>query len=181
MEQRLYYSAPNLDVAQKFQQIANQLEIAEDNFSVVSLDSAEIKRRKLHEADYIKKLDFVRCGIYGTAYGFAAGAIVTTLLVMFQPYGFIVPAALYWVPIAMCTSFGLWSGIMTGLASINVNLKSFRSKLKKGGSVVIVDVNNDRSTMIKEIFHEQIPQATLEKVTDIDGYPFSLERHQRAG
>ena len=174
MEQRLYFSAPNLDVAEKCHHLIQQIELADDNFSVVSLNDEELKNRKMPPADYTKKLDFVRCGLLGMAYGFAGGVASVVVLEMIQPYGFDLTPSMYWIPAAMCTSFGLWLGIMTGLAMVNHNLKPMQSKLKKGGSVIILDVSEDRVDEVKTLFHDRVPQAHFEHETRLGELPKAM-------
>lgn len=167
MERRLYYSAPNLDVAAKCQVLAQELNLADDNFSVVSLNSQALKERHLPAADYLKSLDLLRCSFQGLAYGFAGGTVLLTLLELIQPYSLNIPVTYYWVPVVTTSCFGLWLGIMTGLATTNHHLAPMKNKLKKGGSIIIIDVTEAKEQEVEKIFRQRVPQAKLEKVTDL--------------
>lgn len=167
MERRLYYSTPNLDVAAQCQSLAKELNLAEDNFSVVSLNTQALLDRKLRAADYLKSLDLPRCSYKGFAFGFAGGTALVTLLALIQPYGFTIPAQLYWIPVLTTSCFGLWLGIMIGLSTTHHHLQPIKHKLKKGGSIIIIDVTQANEQEVEQIFRQRIPQAKLEKVTDL--------------
>ena len=172
MERRLFYSTPDLRTAQSCQSVVKQLELAEDNFSVMSLSSADLKAKKLPAASYLKTRDVPRSSLRGTAYGFAGGACLIALLELFQPYGFNVEAQYYWIPMAITTCFGLWLGIMTGLAQANHHLLGLGKILKKGGAIVMVDVTEEREAELEAMIARHAPRAKLEKVTEISEHIF---------
>lgn len=168
MERRLFYTAPTLDIAEQCQSLVRELNIADDNFSVFSLNSAALRSRKLRPADYLKSMDLTRCSLQGLALGFAGGLVLLILLKILQPYGLDVPTTYYWAPVLLATCFGFWAGIMTGVAKVNHNLEPFMKKLDDGGSIVMIDITQGRELEIKTAFEERIPSARLERITDLN-------------
>lgn len=130
MDRRLFYSAPSLDIAQECQALARELHLAEDNFSVISLNSKALQDRQLRGADYLKSLDLPRRSVQGLGLGFAGGAILLALLELIQPYGLNIPASYYWAPIMFTACFGLWLGIMVGLGETNHHIR-LKTNLQK--------------------------------------------------
>ena len=163
MEHRLYYSAPNLEVVEECHRLVQEMQLADGNFSVVSYDSSELEFRRLPAADYFKSLDLFRCSLFGLGYGIASGGLILGSLMLVQPYDMYIPREYYWIPMVVTSCFGLWAGIMTGVAKMNHHLAPFKNKLKRGGSIVMIDITEQRRPLLEQMIKQRIPEARLEK------------------
>lgn len=163
MEYRLYYSAPNLEIVEECHKLAQELQVAEGHFSVVCFDTSALEYRHLPAADYFKSLDLFRSSLLGFGYGLIAGAAILGGLLLLQPYDMFIPRAYYWIPMVVTSCFGLWAGAMTGIAKMNHHLAPFKGQLKRGGSVVMIDVSEAKRQILEQMIKQRIPEARLEK------------------
>lgn len=157
----LYYLTSTLDSTRKITDDLHQTGIDDWFIHVLSKDEAGLKKDKIHSSNYLEQLDILRYGIIGAVAGFIVGLIAAGLLDATKPFGPNMADGVYYILIAFFTLFGSWEGGLTGIASENKKIASFRDDLDAGSYLILIYAKQASEELIKKIMMLHHPEAGL--------------------
>ncbi len=177
----MYYLAPNLVSTHQISDDLHEVGVEDWFLHIISKDEAGLKRDKLHSSNWLETTDLLRDGFIGANFGFIFGALLTGLLMLFQPFGPNVPGIAFLFLIIVSTLFGAWLGGLTGIDSENRKLARFHDEIEAGEYLLLIYARKGQGDKVKAMMTERHPESRHVATDRHFVNPFSsVERKRRA-
>jgi len=177
----MYYLAPNLVSAHQISDDLHQVGVEDWFVHIISRDEAGLKRDKLQSSNWLETTDLLRDGLIGASFGFIFGAILTGLMLFFQPFGPNVPGIALLLLVIVATLFGAWLGGLVGLDSENRKLRRFHDEIEAGRYLLLIYARKGQGEKVEKMMSERHPESRHVATDRHFINPFSsVERKRRA-
>lgn len=172
-----YYLSPTLAETENVSDDLHKSGISDWFIHIISKNEAGLHRHHLHSSNYLETMDFIRDGLLGAAFGFAAGLIFAVLISLFQPFGPELPLIAYLGMVALLTFFGAWQGGLIGISAENKKLQPFHDDIEAGKYLILVYAHRDEEEKVHAMMTRQHPEAQFVGVDSQFYNPFSELKH----
>lgn len=169
---RLYYLCDQMISVESISKELQELGVGYWNFQVICNDEAGLKKRHIHSASPLEKLDIIHSGERGALMGFSAAIFITLAMYIFAPFSQQLGLGIFALIIMLITLFGAWVGGMVGVSHENYKISQFHHDIEAGKYLIIVDVKKEQESQIKEIMKQHHPESELKGEDNNSSNPF---------
>ncbi len=158
---RLYYVADNVDDAEAVTAALQTEGVSHWHLHVLAKDAAGLYTHKIHSANPIHQLDFVRTGARYALAGLLSGCLLAVVLYGLSSWEVInLPTSpMVFVVLGLVgLCFGAWEGGLVGLTRENYKIERFHQEIEAGKYLIMVDVNKDQRPVVKELMNFEFPR-----------------------
>ena len=169
---RLYYLADTLDETRKISKDLEKAGAGYDQQHILGNHEGKLVKHHLHTASPLEKYDIVHYGERGALMGLLGGLVFILMLELVNPMGL---DPNIWAHLAiwlLITFFGGWAGGLVGTHRGNYRISPFRSDIRAGKYLILVDAHGEQLDAVKKLMKEKYSNVRF-KGSSSPGYnPF---------
>jgi hypothetical protein len=155
----MYYLAPTLVSTHQISDDLHDVGIDDWYLHVISRDEAGLRNEKIHSSNWLETTDLLRDGFIGANIGFITGVLLAGSLLLFEPFGGVIPKVAYFFMVAVATGFGAWVGGLTGIENESQKLKRFHKEIEEGKYLILIYAHKGEGENIKTMMRERHPES----------------------
>lgn len=156
---RLYYLANDLHTCEVVERTLREAGISDWNFHVVSRDELGLFQHRIHAATTYQRLDVVHAGERWGLAGAGLGLLLGLLGLALQPLAWPVDGLTVFLTTLVGALFGAWRGALLGLSRDCYKIARFSDDLAAGRHLLMVDVNDDNRSRVRELMSVRFPSV----------------------
>ncbi|MFQ3787256.1 DUF1269 domain-containing protein [Halomonas sp. A29] len=165
--QRLYFLTPDLDTTVNIAHELADLGLTNKEVHVTGRNWLKLKERGVNNATLLQTSDVGHAAVRGLLFGFPLGCALGIVVYYVLGEGF-TNAGIATVILGMGIFgglFGVWTSTMVGVSVHDVKVDKYEDEIEHGAYLMMVDVPNERESMIYSAIHRHHPEVIIDKVT----------------
>lgn len=165
--QRLYFLTPDLATTVNVAHELTDLGLTDKEVHVTGRDWLKLKEHGIHCATLLQTSDVAHAAVRGLLFGIPLGCLLGVVVYYFLGDGF-TNAGIATAIIGMGIFgglFGIWTSTMVGVSVHDVKVDKYEDEIEHGSYLMMVDVPNERESMIYSAIHRHHPEVIIDKVT----------------
>ncbi len=154
---RLYYLAEDIETTKTVSETLQAEGIRNWNFHVLAKDEEGLYQHHIHQANTYQQLDVVRAGERWALLGGGVGLLFGILFYFTEILPWAVDGLTIFLTTLVGSLFGAWQGAMVGLSRESYKIESFHDEIEAGRYLIMVDVQGENKTRVREIMSLGFP------------------------
>lgn len=159
MKHRLYFLAPNLELAETIVDELLLKRIEERHIHVLAREGTPMGQ--LPQADLRQKTDLVESAEHGLATGGVIGILAGVAAVTFPPAGLALGGGMVAATTLAGAGFGAWVSSMIGIRLPNRDIQQYQEAIERGALLMMVDVNKGFMEEVVDMLRSHHPEVEI--------------------